>query len=200
MSGQHRSSSSPAWQGVSAALELLMSAGSEPALAGLRKVLGAPGPVYNAILTIPDPGVAAILGWSGFDYVVIDAEHAPFTLESMRSCVDALAASPAASVIRVAANDPSHIKQALDLGVDHDVVKPAPAKDRRDPGIRDREDRVVHRPRRAQQLAEPSELGVGLRAHRELRRRDDGLRGGATAGTMLTARPGARLRRRSPER
>lgn len=95
-----------------------MSAGVEPALAGLRKVLGAPGPVYSAILTIPDPGVAAILGWSGFHYVVIDAEHAPFTLESMRSCVDALAASPAASVIRVAANDPSHLKQALDLGVD----------------------------------------------------------------------------------
>ena len=94
-----------------------MSAGTQP-LAGLREVLGRPGPVYSAILTIPDPGVASILGWSGFDYVVIDAEHAPFTLESMRSCVDALAASPAAAVIRVAANDSSHLKQALDLGVD----------------------------------------------------------------------------------
>ena len=95
-----------------------MSADAESGLAGLRKVLHTPGPVYSAILTIPDPGVAAILGWSGFDYVVIDAEHAPFTLESMRSCVDAIAASPAASVIRVAANDPVHIKQAVDLGVD----------------------------------------------------------------------------------
>src|SRR5579872_3248830 len=87
-------------------------------LTGLRKVLRSPGPVYNAILTIPDPGVAAILGWSGFDYVVIDAEHGPFTAESMRSCVDALAASPAASVARLAANEPARIKQALDLGVD----------------------------------------------------------------------------------
>jgi 2-keto-3-deoxy-L-rhamnonate aldolase RhmA len=94
-----------------------MSAGARP-LAGLREILGSPGPVYSAILTIPDPGVAAILGWSGFHYVVIDAEHAPFTLDSMRSCVDALASSPAASVIRVAANDPSYLKQALDLGVD----------------------------------------------------------------------------------
>ena len=95
-----------------------MSAEADPELAGLRKLLSTPGPVYNAILTIPDPGVAAILGWSGFHYVVIDAEHAPFTLESMRACVDALAASPAASVIRLAANDPVHIKQAVDLGVD----------------------------------------------------------------------------------
>jgi len=95
-----------------------MSASAEAELAGLRKLLSDPGPVYNAILTIPDPGVAGILGWSGFDYVVIDAEHAPFTLESMRACVDALAASPAASVIRVATNDPTHLKQALDLGVD----------------------------------------------------------------------------------
>ena len=88
------------------------------ALAGLRKLLGSPGPVFSAILTIPDPGVAAILGWSGFDYVVIDAEHAPFTLSSMRSCVDALASTPAACVVRVLANDPAHVKQALDLGVD----------------------------------------------------------------------------------
>jgi 2-keto-3-deoxy-L-rhamnonate aldolase RhmA len=95
-----------------------MSGSVAPPLAGLRRVLASPGPVYSAILTIPDPGVAAILGWSGFHYVVIDAEHAPFTLESMRSCVDALAASPAASVVRVVANDPSHLKQALDLGVD----------------------------------------------------------------------------------
>jgi 2-keto-3-deoxy-L-rhamnonate aldolase RhmA len=89
-----------------------------PPLTGLRELLANPGPVYNAILTIPDPGVAAILGWSGFHYIVIDAEHAPFTLESMRSCVDALAASPAAAVVRIAANDPTLIKQALDLGVD----------------------------------------------------------------------------------
>lgn len=95
-----------------------MSAPGDTALGGLRKLLSEAGPVYNAILTIPDPGVAGILGWSGFDYVVIDAEHAPFTLESMRACVDALSASPAASVVRVAANDPVHIKQALDLGVD----------------------------------------------------------------------------------
>jgi 4-hydroxy-2-oxoheptanedioate aldolase len=94
-----------------------MSAGAQP-LAGLREMLAGPGPVYSSILTIPDPGVAAILGWSGFDYVVIDAEHGPFTLESTRSCVDALASSPAASVVRVAANDPSQLKQALDLGVD----------------------------------------------------------------------------------
>jgi 2-keto-3-deoxy-L-rhamnonate aldolase RhmA len=94
-----------------------VSAAARP-LAGLRELLASPGPVYSAILTIPDPGVAAILGWSGLDYVVIDAEHGPFTLESMRSCVDALAASPAASVIRVAANDPANLKQALDLGVD----------------------------------------------------------------------------------
>jgi 4-hydroxy-2-oxoheptanedioate aldolase len=94
-----------------------MSANARP-LAGLREMLGNPGPVYSAILTIPAPGVAAILGWSGFDYVVIDAEHAPFTLDSMRACVDALASSPAGCVIRIAANDPSLIKQALDLGVD----------------------------------------------------------------------------------
>jgi len=95
-----------------------MNANDGAPVEGLRKLLGSPGPVYSAILTLPDPGVAAILGWSGFDYVVIDAEHGPFTVSSMRSCVDALASTPAASVVRVAANDPAYLKQALDLGVD----------------------------------------------------------------------------------
>jgi 2-keto-3-deoxy-L-rhamnonate aldolase RhmA len=87
-------------------------------LAGLRRRLHAPEPLAGAILSVPEPGVATILGSSGFDYVVVDAEHGPFTLASLRAVAEALAATDAHTIVRVAANDPTLIKQTLELGVD----------------------------------------------------------------------------------
>ena len=89
-----------------------------PELAGLRARLASPEPLTGAILSLPEPGVATILGTSGFDYVVVDAEHGPFTLETLRGVVEALAATPAHTIVRVAANDPTIIKGTLELGVD----------------------------------------------------------------------------------
>ncbi len=87
-------------------------------LAGLRRRLASPEPLTGAILSLPEPGVATILGSSGFDYVVVDAEHGPFTLETLRAVVEALAATEAHTIVRVAANDPTLVKQTLELGVD----------------------------------------------------------------------------------
>lgn len=89
---------------------------------GLRELLRRPDPLLCAFATIPDPGVAAILGASGFDVVVLDGEHGPFTRASARGCVDALARTPAKAVMRVVGNDPATIKEALDLGVDGILV------------------------------------------------------------------------------
>lgn len=87
-------------------------------LTGLRARLHAPGTLTSVLLTIPSAAVAGVLGRSGADYVIIDAEHGAFTLESMRQCVEALQAVSATVVIRVAGHDDVLIKQALDLGVD----------------------------------------------------------------------------------
>ena len=87
-------------------------------LAGFRRRLHSRDLLVGALLTIPDPAVASILGRSGFDFVVVDAEHGAFTLTTMRACLDALAAGPAATVARLAGHDPVPIKQALDLGFD----------------------------------------------------------------------------------
>jgi 2-keto-3-deoxy-L-rhamnonate aldolase RhmA len=87
-------------------------------LAGLRARLRAPEPLAGAILSLPEPGVATILGESGFDYVVVDAEHGPFTLTTLRAVAEALGATPTHTIVRVAANDPTIIKQTLEIGVD----------------------------------------------------------------------------------
>lgn len=91
-------------------------------LGGLRELLRGRRPVLCAFATIPDPGVAAILGASGFDLVVLDAEHGPFTRDSGRGCVDALATTPALAAMRVPDDSPATIKAALDLGVEGILV------------------------------------------------------------------------------
>ena len=87
-------------------------------LAGLRRRLRDAEPLAGALLSLPEPGVATILGSSGFDYVVVDAEHGPFTLASLRAVAEALAATSAYAIVRVADNDPVLVKQALEVGVD----------------------------------------------------------------------------------
>lgn len=66
--------------------------------------------------SIPGPVVAEALATCGFDWVVIDTEHAltdvPDTLTSMQ----AMAPYPTAPVVRIAWNDAVLVKRCLDLG------------------------------------------------------------------------------------
>src|ERR1700722_9913740 len=81
------------------------------------------------------------------------------------------------------------------LGVDDDIVKSTPAEDRCDAGVREREDGAVDRARLGELLAEAREHRLRIRAHLAFRR----LPGVAATGTMLTGRPGNRLRWRPRE-
>jgi 2-keto-3-deoxy-L-rhamnonate aldolase RhmA len=81
---------------------------------GLRARLHSPARLFNAVLSVPEAAIATILGYSGFDFVVIDAEHGPFTLDTIRACVEALEPTPAAVVVRASGGH----EQLLDLGVD----------------------------------------------------------------------------------
>jgi 4-hydroxy-2-oxoheptanedioate aldolase len=84
---------------------------------GLRKRFYSNDVLINALMGIPDPTVGRILGRSGVDFVTLDIEHSPFTASSLRSCVEAIASTPASCVVRVGSIDEATIKQVLDLGV-----------------------------------------------------------------------------------
>jgi 2-keto-3-deoxy-L-rhamnonate aldolase RhmA len=88
------------------------------AFTGFRARMHAPGRLFLAQMLIPEPAVASILGSTGFDFVLIDAEHGPFTLSSLRTCVEALKATGTAAVVRTASHADVEIKQLLDLGID----------------------------------------------------------------------------------
>lgn len=62
-------------------------------------------------------GLAAeLLARSGFDWIVIDTEHAATELPAVMHQLQALAASDTSAVVRVAWNDPVLIKRVLDVG------------------------------------------------------------------------------------
>ncbi len=68
-------------------------------------------------LGLASPYTAEILGGAGFDWLLIDGEHAPNNVPSILAQLQALAPYPVSPVVRVAWNDPVRIKQVLDLGV-----------------------------------------------------------------------------------
>lgn len=73
-------------------------------------------------LTCPSPELAQICAHAGFRFVLIDMEHGPISIETAYRMVTAIAAAGVEAWIRVAHNDPTAIKLALDTGAHHIVV------------------------------------------------------------------------------
>lgn len=66
--------------------------------------------------SIPGPLVAEALAGCGFDWVVIDTEHAPTDVPDVLGMLQAMAPYPVSAAVRPAANDPVLIKRLLDFG------------------------------------------------------------------------------------
>ena len=56
------------------------------------------------------------LGWAGFDWLLIDGEHAPVSLGDALDHLRAMSATPAVPVLRLAENDRTLLKRHLDIG------------------------------------------------------------------------------------
>lgn len=76
------------------------------------------GPVQWGMFTsLADPVAAEICAGAGFDFVIIDTEHAPADLRTVLVQLQAMSAYPVEPVVRVYDDDPAVIKRYLDLGV-----------------------------------------------------------------------------------
>ena len=60
--------------------------------------------------------VAELLAYAGYDWIVVDTEHAPSAPLDVLAQLQALAAGPAEPVVRVAWNDAVLMKRLLDIG------------------------------------------------------------------------------------
>lgn len=66
-------------------------------------------------VSFTDPTVTELLSGAGFDFLVIDMEHAPLTIEVVQLHLLALRGG-VTGIVRVPSNDPVLIKQVLDVG------------------------------------------------------------------------------------
>lgn len=69
-------------------------------------------------IALTDPQVCEVAGMSGLDFVWIDMEHRPMTVENLKLMQIALEGTGCASLIRVRCEDFNHVKPILDIGVD----------------------------------------------------------------------------------
>jgi 4-hydroxy-2-oxoheptanedioate aldolase len=80
------------------------------------RIAGSDRPLFGGWVCSGSPVMAEIMAGSGLDWLLIDMEHGPVGLGEVQVMLQAAAAYPVTTVVRVPANDAVWIKQVLDLG------------------------------------------------------------------------------------
>jgi len=79
-------------------------------------------PVFGMIHSMAHPPIAEMIGLAGYDFIVIDGEHGLGGTSGHLACMQAVASTPATSILRVASKELTPIRRALDLGVEGIMV------------------------------------------------------------------------------
>ena len=93
--------------------------------------------VFGCWLGLADTYSAELMGTAGFDWLVIDSEHAPNDLRSILTQLQVLEASPSHAVVRVTVGETYMIKQALDAGAQTILVPMVDSADQARQLVRD---------------------------------------------------------------
>lgn len=89
---------------------------------GLRRAMAAGRELLGTFCVIPSAEVVELIALSGLDFVIIDMEHGPFGLESVRDALVAARARGLWAVVRVPGPDGGAIGSVLDAGADGVLV------------------------------------------------------------------------------
>ena len=87
-----------------------------PANNPFKAALAAQQPQVGLWLSMADPYMAEVSASTGFDWLLIDGEHAPNDLKSTLGALQAVAPHAAQPVVRAVQGDTALIKQLLDIG------------------------------------------------------------------------------------
>lgn len=90
--------------------------------AAFKARLTARDPLVGCFVKTPHPTVVEVLGMTGLDFLVLDAEHAPFDRTAIDGCLLAARAVAIPVLVRVPNKDASGILNALDCGAAGIVV------------------------------------------------------------------------------
>lgn len=87
-----------------------------------KQALKAGTPQIGLWAGLASPYTAEICAGAGFDWLLLDGEHAPNTLQTLLAQLQAMAPYPVTPVVRPAWNDPVLIKQILDIGAQNLLI------------------------------------------------------------------------------
>jgi 4-hydroxy-2-oxoheptanedioate aldolase len=82
----------------------------------VREALAQKRVVIGTWVQTPSAEVVEILGWSGWDFVILDLEHAPYGAETLPHLIRASETSGVAALVRVPLDASEQVGKALDLG------------------------------------------------------------------------------------
>jgi 4-hydroxy-2-oxoheptanedioate aldolase len=82
----------------------------------LKQKLREGKPAFGVMITFPAPPVVEMLGYMGFDWVLIDNEHGSITVDTAEDMIRAGELSGIAPIVRPVANRPEVIAPFLDRG------------------------------------------------------------------------------------
>ena len=73
-------------------------------------------------LTIPHQAVIEILSTAGFEWLTIDMEHSPISIETIMNLIGHIQGNGMQALVRVSKNEEVAIKRVLDAGADGVIV------------------------------------------------------------------------------
>ena len=82
----------------------------------LKQKLKEGKPVFGAMLTFPSATAVEMLGYMGFDWVLLDNEHGSITIDTAEDLIRAADLTGVAPIVRPVANRPEVIAPFLDRG------------------------------------------------------------------------------------
>ncbi len=82
----------------------------------LKQKLREGKPAFGVMITFPSPPVVEMLGYMGFDWVLIDNEHGSITVDTAEDVIRAGELSGIAPIVRPVTNKPEVIAPFLDRG------------------------------------------------------------------------------------
>jgi 4-hydroxy-2-oxoheptanedioate aldolase len=88
----------------------------------VKAKLKAGKPALGISISTMRPGVIRTIADSGFDWILYDTEHGPWSIETVNDVIQRTSSSVASQIIRVVWNDVNAIKKALDTGASGIIV------------------------------------------------------------------------------
>lgn len=82
-----------------------------------KRIMATGQPRYGLWLGLPDNSAAEIAAGAGFDWLLIDHEHAPFEIANILAHLQVMAAYDVAPIVRPVDDNPALLKKLLDIGV-----------------------------------------------------------------------------------